>query len=93
MSDQAAKRIAVARAICTACHENPDHKGDAGGNQYRWQDYLDVADAAIAAMSGDDVPGLTGTSSKKALALSAHRDYGMGIEKLEGETSERSNAV
>ena len=59
MSDQAAKRIAVARAICTACHENPDHKGDAGGNQYRWQDYLDAADAAIAAMSGDDVPVLT----------------------------------
>ena len=59
MSDQAAKRIAVARAICTACHESPDHKGDAGGNQYRWQDYLDAADAAIAAMSGDDVPVLT----------------------------------
>ena len=40
----------VARAICTACGENPDHQGDARGNQYRWQDYIDVAQAAIAAM-------------------------------------------
>ena len=40
----------VARAICTACDENPDHQGDARGNQYRWQDYIDVAQAAIAAV-------------------------------------------
>jgi len=54
MKDQAAKRIAVARAICTACHENPDHIGDAGGNQYRWQDYLVAADAAIAAIADSE---------------------------------------
>lgn len=59
MTDQSAKRISVARAICLACHENPDHKGDAGGNQYRWQDYLDVADAAIAAMADPESPELT----------------------------------
>lgn len=41
----------VARAICIACEENPDHSGDAAGNQFRWQDYLHVADAAISAMS------------------------------------------
>lgn len=48
------KRIAVARAICAACGETPEHAGDAGGNQFRWQDYLGIADAAIAAMSDDD---------------------------------------
>lgn len=53
MTDQAIKRNAVARAICTACHENPDHPGDTGGNQYRWQDYLEAADAAIAAMTDE----------------------------------------
>ena len=40
----------VARAICVACGENPEHTGDAQGNEKRWQDYLDVADAAINAM-------------------------------------------
>lgn len=59
MSDQIKKRTAVARAICAACHENPDHQGGAGGNQYRWQDYLDVADAAIAAMAGEGTAVLT----------------------------------
>lgn len=46
-------RERVARAICSACGENPDHIGDARGNQHRWQDYLPVADAAIAAMAAD----------------------------------------
>jgi hypothetical protein len=40
----------VARAICAACEDNPDHTGDARGNAYRWQDYVDVAQAAIGAM-------------------------------------------
>jgi hypothetical protein len=40
----------VARAICTACEENPDHTGDARGNAFRWQDYADVAQAAIDAV-------------------------------------------
>lgn len=48
-------REAIARAICTACNERPDHSGDAQGNKYRWQDYLAVADAAIAAMAADGV--------------------------------------
>lgn len=42
-------REAIARAICLACEENPDHRGDARGNDWRWQDYLGAADAAIAA--------------------------------------------
>lgn len=59
MSDISLKRRAVARAICTACHENPDHKGDARGNEHRWQDYLDAADAAIAAMADEGDAVLT----------------------------------
>ncbi|HHP5493902.1 TPA: hypothetical protein ACSCYS_004309 [Aeromonas veronii] len=56
-----AKLEAVARAICSGCEENPDHKGDARGNKHRWQDYLHIARAAIAAMKDcpaeeDDTP-------------------------------------
>lgn len=40
----------VARAICTECGENPDHQNDARGNQYHWQNYIDLAQAAIAAV-------------------------------------------
>lgn len=40
----------VARAICVACEEYPDHRGDARGNEYRWQDYKEVAEAAIRAV-------------------------------------------
>lgn len=43
-------RERVARAICTGCGENPDHRGDARGNDYRWQDYLEPADAALDAL-------------------------------------------
>ncbi len=32
----------LAKSICEACGENPNHVGDAGGNEFRWQDYLDV---------------------------------------------------
>lgn len=42
---------AVARAICVACEENPDRRGDARGNKFRWQDYRDVALAAISAFT------------------------------------------
>lgn len=44
---------AVARAICVACEENPDHKGDARGNEFRWQDYRDAALAAISALTAE----------------------------------------
>lgn len=49
------EREKVARAICAACFENPEHSGDASGNEKRWQDYLACADAAIAALTGDSV--------------------------------------
>ena len=41
----------VARTICWACDENPNHPGDCRGNDKRWQDYTLVAQAAIEAMS------------------------------------------
>lgn len=47
---------AVARAICGACEENPDRKGDARGNEFRWQDYRDVALAAISAFAAAQQP-------------------------------------
>lgn len=45
----------VARAICQACQENPDHAGDARGNKKRWQDYVPVAEAAIEAIQEEGV--------------------------------------
>ncbi|CAK0780942.1 hypothetical protein CCP4SC76_7640017 [Gammaproteobacteria bacterium] len=45
-------RESLARAICKACEENPDDRGDARGNDYRWQDYLDCADAAMDVFHG-----------------------------------------
>lgn len=48
-------REAVARAICEACDDKPDAAGDARGNEKRWQDYIEVADAAICAMAGAGV--------------------------------------
>jgi len=30
----------IAHAICEACGEEPMHKGDCNGNDFRWQDYL-----------------------------------------------------
>jgi len=59
---EAKRREAVARAICAACEENPDHRGDAQGNDFRWQDYLETADAAITAFlqssAGGPVPAV-----------------------------------
>ncbi|CAD0363838.1 hypothetical protein QYG06_17900 [Xanthomonas euvesicatoria] len=48
------EREAVARAVCLACEEVPDHIGDAQGNAHRWQDYLPCADAAIAAFTSHE---------------------------------------
>lgn len=43
------KLEAIARAICIGCEEDPDHVGDAQGNEFRWQDYLPIAEKAMAA--------------------------------------------
>lgn len=63
-------REAVARAICTACEDNPDVTGDARGNEFRWHDYLDAADAALSASEG-------AAPVAEATACKAHRDAGL----------------
>lgn len=40
-------RAAVARAICAACGEQPEHPGDARGNAFRWQDYEPSAEVVL----------------------------------------------
>lgn len=49
MFDEGSKER-IARAICEACDENPDFRGDCRGNEFRWMDYLPVANAAIDAV-------------------------------------------
>lgn len=58
-----AVRERVARAICASCGDRPDATGDARGNVYRWQDYLDSADAVLAALKTD------GNTDANAVAL------------------------
>ena len=48
IEEKCLERVAI--AICKACDEDPFHKGDARGNDYRWEDYLTIADAAMLAM-------------------------------------------
>ena len=48
---------AVARAICRACEENPDHSGDCRGNDYRWQDYRGPAIAAMETVAANTAQG------------------------------------
>lgn len=90
-------RESVARAICIGCEENPDHRGDAGGNEKRWQDYLTIADAAISALSGEGVlvrldrhegyedthPQL-GLSAEQSLALREQIKRGSGLNLVCG---------
>jgi hypothetical protein len=65
-------RERVARAICAACEEDPDHCGDAQGNAFRWQDYLMVADAAIAALSQQPATSDERSSPSKTIKLGSH---------------------
>ena len=43
----------MARVVCAECAENPDHRGDARGNEYRWQDYRGIAIAALRAAKAE----------------------------------------
>lgn len=52
MSKDDAKREQVAKAICAAYDDRPDYFSAARGYEYRWQDYLGIADAAILAYNG-----------------------------------------
>lgn len=89
-------RERVARAICAGCEENPDHLGDARGNDYRWQDYLDIADAAIDAhLAGMGEPVAQGEA---ATVVDLHdriefalRDAGFGLDEA-STLAERATA-
>ncbi|MDN7754746.1 hypothetical protein [Burkholderia gladioli] len=60
-------RAAVARAICSACGEEPEHSGDARGNPLRWQDYECIAEAVLAELQAAET-GEPGRSSVVHLA-------------------------
>ena len=83
-SATAGEREAVARAICEACEEVPDHSGDAQGNQYRWQDYLPVAESAIAAWQRTQSAGVP-DDAMVAVASAAYER-----EALAGATHEQA---
>jgi len=40
----------LARVICKGCEDDPDAPGDARGNEYRWQDYSEIATEVFATM-------------------------------------------
>lgn len=50
-TNQQANRETVARAICSACLKHIDRHDEARGDEHLWKEYLDAADAAMAAMS------------------------------------------
>lgn len=64
----------VSRAICLAQEENPDHAGDAQGNEFRWQDYLPVAEKAIEACDRCD------KEAKDFFAPNSYEQIAEGIE-------------
>lgn len=60
-------REAVARAICSAYGEKPEHLGDARGNALRWQDYECLAQAVLAELRAAEA-GEPGRSAISHLA-------------------------
>ncbi|MDR8093297.1 hypothetical protein KPB05_38220 [Burkholderia gladioli] len=61
-------RAAVARAICSACGEKPEHPGDARGNALRWQDYECIAQAVLAELQTAE----TGEPGRSAISHPAN---------------------
>ncbi|NIE81828.1 MULTISPECIES: hypothetical protein [unclassified Burkholderia] len=57
-------REAVARAICSACGEKPEHIGDARGSAFRWQEYECLAQAVLTELQAaeTDEPGRSSIS-------------------------------
>lgn len=76
-------REQIASAICAACGENPQHRGDARGNDCRWQDYGEAADAVI----GELQAARRGEPGRSAIAhlctvLAAACDDGEDVARL-----------
>jgi len=68
MNNHNRKRInLVARAICLSCGENPDDSGG-NGNEFRWQDYISIA---IAAIESADIDGKENEEMERALKIIA----------------------
>lgn len=67
----------IARCICSGCGESPENRGDARGNEYRWQDYLGSAAAVIeelqAAETGE--PGRSAVPNLAAAICRACEDF------------------
>ena len=45
LNEKLIERVAI--AICEGCEERPFQPGDCRGNEFRWQDYKPIAQAAI----------------------------------------------
>lgn len=78
-------REQVARAICAACGENPEHTGDAQGNAKRWQDYLEVADRYIATMAGSQAPETDNAQAEPA-TIEALTRYDLCVDGVGNHT-------
>lgn len=82
---------AVARAICVACEENPDHRGDARGNEFRWQDYRDTALAAINTLTAAQQQGQPAPPSATVWVEGRYHPCTHilidGLKRLEGGTA------
>lgn len=70
----------MARAICSACGEKPDHSGDARGNARRWQDYECIAQAVLAELQAAET-GEPGRSSVVHLANVIARSCDEGLDQ------------
>ena len=69
----------VAIAICVGCEERPFQPGDCRGNEFRWQDYKPIAQAAI-------------TEAHKVCAMCAHfAPYRMQCSVLEYRQTKRGD--
>ena len=62
-------REKLARAICLSCDDDPDGVIVVHGNDFRWQDYTDSADAAIREFNNEYPGVIVGTKKVKSRAL------------------------
>lgn len=94
MADQirtSKNREAVARAICSASDQNPDHRGQIKGNRYRWQDFLPAAEAALSVPLKHACP--TSRVAKARAALGGGADLGLGAEWVTIRREDRDTAL
>jgi hypothetical protein len=71
----------LAKAICAACEERPESPGDTRGNQYRWQDYLPVAEAAKRALSSPAVQASAAQVMPEGWSIKRSDKEGIVVQK------------